>query len=687
MYKKADIMRAIGDLYIKAFQYIAGVFTGSESFQERLRIEWALKKNPVYIPGLGFNLTRDLMKYNHFDKRNFELMREKTEKLLSGKFDLRKVKAYVRNYLESHNETENLLNDEEEWKKLEKGIYEIPLLFFPHEPIFHIYHDYITLLELYKSLDGILNFINQIENRYLGNYDKVLDRFIVELGIPLTPNKRKVFSEVLSNSIVAIDGVPGSGKTTMLFYFFLLISDILRRKNGYPVNIVLTANTHAAVTEFLRKLTDHLINKPAFRDFIADLNLRIYAYSESDRFPTTVKELTRFCSEGILYFEIPKKKRGDIFKEDKKTENAVNFIVLPSAKFRKVSNPGRWLGKRLTLSQPIDVLMIEEASQLSGPALIEILAGIKLKEDSRIILVGDSAQLPPIYAVGENESPLFVVGPLYNQFTFLEEKYVLLKLYESRRLPKEITEVVAGLYQKIESVKDQHKPVKVGKEAEKILNTNNLSEYPLLRFEVVYPKKLLKFRRKNEVEAKIVKWLLKQIDKSVDVATMTPFKEQEEFLQEFLKDVRPESPVGTVDKMQGREVPVAIISLVSNHPVYTKEILPFICTPNRLNVAITRAQETVILIHSDTFEKEVKVAFDTQGIEKARELAIGYKRFGRKVEDVTEFLRKFPAINYELGYQIIRRFLRKTDRLIAELKNFPEEGITVRVYARKKNTF
>ena len=56
--------------------------------------------------------------------------------------------------------------------------------------------------------------------------------------------------------------------------------------------------------------------------------------------------------------------------------------------------------------------------------------------------------------------------------------------------------------------------------------------------------------------------------------------------------------VGTVDKFQGREAPVAIYSMTTSSPEDAPRDLEFLYSGNRLNVAISRARGLAVLVAS-----------------------------------------------------------------------------------------
>lgn len=59
--------------------------------------------------------------------------------------------------------------------------------------------------------------------------------------------------------------------------------------------------------------------------------------------------------------------------------------------------------------------------------------------------------------------------------------------------------------------------------------------------------------------------------------------------------------VGTVDKFQGQEAPVVIVSMAASTPATSEQVAEFLLSPNRLNVAISRGQWCAVLLCSPQF--------------------------------------------------------------------------------------
>jgi uncharacterized protein len=84
-----------------------------------------------------------------------------------------------------------------------------------------------------------------------------------------------------------------------------------------------------------------------------------------------------------------------------------------------------------------------------------------------------------------------------------------------------------------------------------------------------------------------------------DVIVVAPYNAQVELLRQRLAEAGyADVPVGTVDKFQGREAAVSIVSLAASSADDVPRGLEFLLLANRLNVAISRAQWAAYLVYS-----------------------------------------------------------------------------------------
>ena len=79
-----------------------------------------------------------------------------------------------------------------------------------------------------------------------------------------------------------------------------------------------------------------------------------------------------------------------------------------------------------------------------------------------------------------------------------------------------------------------------------------------------------------------------------DVLIVSPFNAQVSRLAERLPGAR----VGTVDKFQGQEAPIVIYSMATSRPEDAPRGMEFLYSPNRLNVATSRARCAVVIVAS-----------------------------------------------------------------------------------------
>ncbi|MEP6186330.1 TM0106 family RecB-like putative nuclease [Roseibium sp.] len=102
-----------------------------------------------------------------------------------------------------------------------------------------------------------------------------------------------------------------------------------------------------------------------------------------------------------------------------------------------------------------------------------------------------------------------------------------------------------------------------------------------------------------------------------DILIITPYNAQVFEIQQRL----PEARVGTVDKFQGQEAPIAIYSMATSSHMDAPRGIEFLYSANRFNVATSRAQCVAILVASpNIFEAECKTPRQMQ-------LANGFCRY------------------------------------------------------------
>jgi predicted RecB family nuclease len=79
-----------------------------------------------------------------------------------------------------------------------------------------------------------------------------------------------------------------------------------------------------------------------------------------------------------------------------------------------------------------------------------------------------------------------------------------------------------------------------------------------------------------------------------DIKIISPYNAQVGLLKEALPDME----IGTVDKFQGQEAPVVIYSVATSSPEDAPRGMEFLYSPNRFNVAVSRAKALFVLVAS-----------------------------------------------------------------------------------------
>ena len=79
-----------------------------------------------------------------------------------------------------------------------------------------------------------------------------------------------------------------------------------------------------------------------------------------------------------------------------------------------------------------------------------------------------------------------------------------------------------------------------------------------------------------------------------DVLLIAPYNAQVAALTDVLPGLR----IGTVDKFQGQEAPISIYSMATSSADEAPRGMEFLYSPNRLNVATSRAQCLAVVVAS-----------------------------------------------------------------------------------------
>ena len=384
----------------------------------------------------------------------------------------------------------------------------------------------------------------------------------------VAPRSRDVDPEVrdairlafeLDHGVLPIQGPPGTGKT---FTGSHMILELV--KAGKKVGV--TAVGHETIRNVLRAVCQH-----AAEQGLANFRC-LHKGKPKDENP---EELQAIDDNGRI---------ADLFATDE---------------YRLLGGTS-WLWANERFRESVDVLFIDEAGQMSLADVLAVSAGAK-----SLVLLGDPQQLeqpqqashPP----GAGASALEHL--LGGAKTIASDRGLF--LHQTRRLHPAICRFTAEAFyeNRLTSVD--------GLERQAVLAPDGSSAAELGSAGLVYvpvEHDAWQSRAPEEVEviAKLVAALTadgvryRNADgaetplTSADLMIVAPYNAQVTALAERLPGVR----IGTVDKFQGQQAPVVIVSLTTSSPEDAPRGMDFLYSANRLNVATSRAKALCILVGS-----------------------------------------------------------------------------------------
>lgn len=270
-----------------------------------------------------------------------------------------------------------------------------------------------------------------------------------------------------------------------------------------------------------------------------------------------------------------------------------------------VNQPGRFLA---------DALVVDEASMMVFPHFLSLATLVTV--EGEIMLAGDNRQLAPIVAhdwENEDRPPAQHYQPFKSAY-----EAVLRLIDESRpmrseclqspltytfRLPPIIRELISRIYGGLDNIQlegpdrdpSHHEaPPPSG-------SWNDIWREGEGLVLVVHSER--GSRQSNPLEAELIEAILRSRGELADdsVAVITPHRAQRALLKSRLEPLaRAASIIDTVEKVQGGERPVIVVSGTESDPHAIGAAASFILNLNRANVAFSRTQERLIVVCAET---------------------------------------------------------------------------------------
>lgn len=449
-----------------------------------------------------------------------------------------------------------------------------------------------------EDLDRVERFLNGKAQNTYSNFSEKEDS--------LNDSQNLAYLDAINVSdFCLIQGPPGTGKTTTIAN--IVMQFIIRGKK-----VFLTAPTHTAINNSLDAFSK------SFKVDWRAIKIGEKASNKEVQSNDMIQKLPR-----LQYW------RWSQFLTDNNITGDYGIAIGATA--YSLCYP---VTKRLE-GWTFDVAIIDEASQLSIPLALSIMSRVK-----KVIFVGDHKQLDPIIPKGTGnemfaESIFGRLARLYpNEINLLNTSY---------RLNSDLIKIPNHLYYNDKLVADSS--TKIDKKYYQSTNYSNIlnSESHTLVLHNTFDS-----QGRSPFEAKLVADLVFDLlQNSVglsDIGIVTPYRAQvREIKKEIKKKIGRNTSelfenlfVDTVDSMQGQERKYIIYSMSNSHPLESMHRLDFFYSPNRLNVAITRAINKCIAIANykifDIKESELSSHSEYQNVKGYLDTFKEYYNLAHKIE-------------------------------------------------------
>ncbi len=412
----------------------------------------------------------------------------------------------------------------------------------------------------------------------------------------LTRRQREVVAERIQEPLFLVQGPPGTGKSYTLSWA-VLARIAANAAQGRPFRVAISSKTHNAVDIVVGTVAAKLQRLLGFptplTKALEDLQIYKIVNEESDAVPPNVQPL-------VLYGY------GGDRLESLVQENLLVMAGTPGGlhNLARYRSAGGWRDPDWGL-KTFDLLVMDEASQMSLPE--GVLAGAFLKPEGQVIVVGDHRQMPPIIAHDwETEEKRTVAGsrPYLSLFESLVERdFPRVALDESFRLHTTLADFLQrNVYVRdgIDFFSRRKEVLPPPPQVEPFVDLVLAPEYPI----VVIEHGEQRSQQYNETEVALIKPLIEvcanglRLDGRDGIGVVVPHRAQRAVLREHFPYLAVTDSIDTVERFQGGERDVIIVSATASDPDYVLAEADFLLNLNRLNVALSRPRKKLIVVAS-----------------------------------------------------------------------------------------
>ncbi|WP_254523994.1 bifunctional RecB family nuclease/DEAD/DEAH box helicase [Natrinema caseinilyticum] len=462
--------------------------------------------------------------------------------------------------------------------------------------------------------------------------DDQVDEFLTafDTAMPDEINDRQAsFVREVDHTVTALQGPPGTGKTS-----YAAAPAVLSRAyaHGPGFNGLCAAHSNTAVDELVDDVVEAL-RRLETENLLEDLSLiRVRSSLTYRETPPNVTDLHyRDDREELLdLFDetMNDDSRVIVFATPVTIRNALNNVVTEKSDAHGTVEELMADGQ----SRLFHATLVDEASMMDLPVLF--LVGAFLRSDGQLMLVGDHRQMQPIQAHDweeEDRQPIeehtpalsvldfvrFLRGDVGADLSYLEREppewndpdavLPMERLTVTYRLPQPVADLETDLFYSRDDIS-----LESGVDNSTIPDVRETLDSGWLRAALdPDPRVTLivhdenQARRESPLEAAITRRVVDALPTShptesgspqaVSAGVVVPFRLQRRRLRyELARHVQ----VDTVEKFQGGERDVIVLSMTAGNQGYVNALADFLLDPNRFNVGASRMRQKLVIIAS-----------------------------------------------------------------------------------------
>jgi DNA replication ATP-dependent helicase Dna2 len=242
-----------------------------------------------------------------------------------------------------------------------------------------------------------------------------------------------------------------------------------------------------------------------------------------------------------------------------------------------------------------DVVLFDEASQVTLPlAIMGMLAG------NKYVFIGDENQLPPVTVFSTQEAIQTSI------FGYLAGRGNETMLDVTYRLNDTLADWPSRTFYKGEL---KPSPEAAGRRLELAGQVTRWDavldpDLPAVFIDLCHRNTTVRSSTEAEAVVGLVTALIEHGLSTSEIGVVVPYRAQSRLIRSLMRralgngEVLERLVIDTVERMQGQEREVVLVSFATSSPAFAAQVSEFLFQPQRLNVAVTRPRTKLILIGS-----------------------------------------------------------------------------------------